>query len=85
MTQELNCRYCEQPLFVVIKQPIPLDRLEIHMIDKQAASNSGVKNAFVLVHISRFQQIIALCLLQAKDESLKVSLNLTQFRTNQLG
>ncbi|XP_063728372.1 uncharacterized protein LOC134855924 isoform X2 [Symsagittifera roscoffensis] len=64
-------RYMEQPLFVVIKQPIPLDRLEVHPVDKQAASSSGLKNAFVLVHISRFQQIIALCLLQAKDDSLK--------------
>ena len=71
----------EHPLFLVIKQPIPLDRLEVHMIDRHSASSSGLKNAFVLVHISRFQQIIALCLLQAKDEALKVKTKIWAMET----
>ena len=33
---------------------------------------NGLKNAFVLVQISRFQQIIGVCTLQAPNENAKV-------------
>lgn len=37
---------------------------------------NGLKNAFVLVQISRFQQIIGVCTLQAPTENAKVGNNI---------
>ena len=38
-----------------------------------AAGGSGMKNAFVIVQITRFQQVIGVFTLQAPTEALKVS------------
>jgi hypothetical protein len=54
----------------------------MHVLLRVAAS--GMKNVFVLVHISRFQQIIGLFSLQASSETAKVGQSHTSFKINSL-
>ncbi|ELT96068.1 hypothetical protein CAPTEDRAFT_140689, partial [Capitella teleta] len=61
----------EGAVFVVYRQPMALDRLTVHDIRPPDATANGLRNAFVLVQISRFQQIIGVCTLQAPSENAK--------------
>ncbi|XP_070559301.1 uncharacterized protein [Ptychodera flava] len=64
--------------FTVYKQPIPLDRLELIDVEPQEAN--GLKNGFVVLHISRFQQVLAILTFQGSNSSVKNTW-LTQIRT----
>ncbi|XP_046565997.1 uncharacterized protein LOC124274678 isoform X1 [Haliotis rubra] len=65
--------------YTVYRQPIALDRFNIHDVTSVDAAACGLKNIFVLVQFSRFQQIIGVYTLQASCESSK-STWLTQIR-----
>lgn len=56
--------------FKVYKQPIPLDRVYIIDIDKP--ENSLEKQAWVVIHATRFRQIIGAYTLQAANDATKV-------------
>ncbi|XP_064632140.1 uncharacterized protein LOC135490699 isoform X3 [Lineus longissimus] len=58
---------------IVYKQPIALDRFTIHDVGHHEASVNGLKHAFVLVQISRFQQIIGVYTLQAATDAIKAT------------
>ncbi|XP_076095359.1 uncharacterized protein LOC143066243 isoform X2 [Mytilus galloprovincialis] len=58
--------------YVVIKQPMSLDRLSLHDIGHAEAVANGLKNAFVLVQISRYQQVIGVYTFQCPNEMMKV-------------
>ncbi|OWF41968.1 uncharacterized protein LOC110461715 [Mizuhopecten yessoensis] len=55
----------------VYRQPVALDRLSVHDITPSDATANGLKHAFVLVQISRYQQIIGVFTLQAVTDSHK--------------
>ncbi|CAH1782625.1 unnamed protein product [Owenia fusiformis] len=61
----------EGAIFVVYRQPVALDRFSLHDISTSEASASGLKHSFVLVQISRFQQIIGVYTLQAATDVIK--------------
>lgn len=68
--------------YVVYKQPLSLDRFYIHDVPGSdgsgggsgggGSSSSNLKNAFVLVCLNRFQQVITVHTFQAASESAKV-------------
>ncbi|OXB62351.1 hypothetical protein ASZ78_014802 [Callipepla squamata] len=55
----------------VLDQPIPLDRLILKNVDPIHVTVSSLRNAFLIQHENRFQQCIAVFLLQAQTESAK--------------
>lgn len=57
--------------YTVHRQPIALDRLGIHDVAPQEATANGLKYAFVIVQISRFQQIIDVFTIQAQSDAVK--------------
>ncbi|KAK3595624.1 hypothetical protein CHS0354_009588 [Potamilus streckersoni] len=61
----------DKACYIVHRQPIALDRFGLHDINAAEAAANGVKNAFVLVQFSRFQQIIGVYTLQAPNEMTK--------------
>ncbi|XP_055343284.1 pleckstrin homology domain-containing family G member 7-like isoform X2 [Paramacrobiotus metropolitanus] len=65
--------------FVVYKQPMPLDRIMVHDMSPSEQSNPLLKNSLVILHVSRYQQIISAVTLQASNESAKI-LWLTKLR-----
>ncbi|XP_077983070.1 uncharacterized protein LOC144437876 [Glandiceps talaboti] len=64
--------------FTVYKQPIPLDRVELIEVEPQEAN--GLKNAFVALHISRYQQVLAVLTFQTENVNAKNAW-LTQLRS----
>ncbi|XP_064605260.1 pleckstrin homology domain-containing family G member 7-like isoform X2 [Liolophura sinensis] len=61
----------EHSMLVVHRQPIPLDRFRVHEIGSLEAVVHGLKLGFVLVHSSRYQQIIGVYTLQTSNDSEK--------------
>ncbi|XP_076447210.1 uncharacterized protein LOC143284454 isoform X2 [Babylonia areolata] len=59
--------------FVVFRQPLALDRFTLHDIPPPDASANGLKQVLVLVHLSRFQQVLGVFTLQASCDSTKVT------------
>ncbi|CAE1176857.1 unnamed protein product [Acanthosepion pharaonis] len=57
--------------FTVYRQPIALDRLIMHDLTSSEAISCGLKNTFILLHISRFQQVIGVYTLQTNNDSTK--------------
>lgn len=57
--------------FTVYRQPIALDRLIMHDLTSSEAISCGLKNTFILLHISRFQQVIGVYTLQTNSDSTK--------------
>ncbi|XP_052830923.1 pleckstrin homology domain-containing family G member 7 [Octopus bimaculoides] len=57
--------------FTVYRQPIALDRLIMHELTPSESMSCGLKNTFMLLHISRFQQVIGVYTLQACNETSK--------------
>ncbi|KAK0064027.1 Pleckstriny domain-containing family G member 7 [Biomphalaria pfeifferi] len=57
--------------YIVLRQPLALDRFTIHDISPSDAAVNGLKHCFVLVHISRFQQIIGAFTFQAACDATK--------------
>lgn len=62
--------------FKVCKQPIPLDRVCI--LDIEKPENGLEKHAWLVVHTTRFRQIIGAYTLQAANDATKVSSLTTQ-------
>ena len=58
--------------YVVYKQPLSLDRFFIHEVAPHEAALSKLENAFILVCLNRFQQIVTVHTFQAETEQLKV-------------
>ena len=55
--------------YIVWKQPLPIDRFILYDLDEYPGNS--IKNGFVLVHISRFKQAIAIHTLQASSQDVK--------------
>lgn len=60
--------------YVVHKQPLSLDRFFIHEVAPQEAVVSKLENAFILICLNRFQQIVQVHTFQADTEIVKVIL-----------
>ena len=60
--------------YVVYKQPLSLDRFFVHEVTPNEASMSKLDNAFVLVCLNRFQQIITVHTFQTESEQIKVTI-----------
>ncbi|OQV15361.1 putative Pleckstrin-like proteiny domain-containing family G member 7 [Hypsibius exemplaris] len=58
--------------YIVYKQPMPLDRIMVHDMSPPDQGGGALKNSIVILHISRYQQIIGAVTLQASTEALKV-------------
>ncbi|VDI78562.1 Hypothetical predicted protein [Mytilus galloprovincialis] len=61
----------DHAFYEVYQQPIALDRFSMHDVGSTEAAVNGLKCIFVLVHISRFQQIIGVYTLQASCDNNK--------------
>lgn len=59
-------------LYTVYKQPISLDRICLHDVPPTETAANGIKSAFVLVQISRYQQIIGVFTLQCSNDATKL-------------
>ncbi|XP_041347566.1 uncharacterized protein LOC121367453 [Gigantopelta aegis] len=59
--------------YIVYRQPVALDRFAVHDISTNDATACGLKNIFVIVQFSRFQQIIGVSTLQAQCETSKTT------------
>ncbi|XP_023664724.2 pleckstrin homology domain-containing family G member 7 isoform X1 [Paramormyrops kingsleyae] len=57
--------------FMVLDQPISLDRLQLRNVDQLNATASGLPNTFVILHLNRYQQCVGVYILQAGSETLK--------------
>ncbi|KAL6106960.1 plekhg7 [Pungitius sinensis] len=57
--------------FVVLDQPVSLDRLQLKNIDQLNASASGLPHSFIIMHQNRYQQCIGAFILQAASEAAK--------------
>ena len=69
--------------YYVHKQPIPVESLSIHDIGAAEAGAAGMKNLFVIVQRSSFQQVIGVFTLQAHTLLGKVSvISLVHFYSN---
>uniref|UniRef100_A0A8C9TF19 Pleckstrin homology domain containing, family G (with RhoGef domain) member 7 n=2 Tax=Scleropages formosus TaxID=113540 RepID=A0A8C9TF19_SCLFO len=71
--QELHTLLQEGCTFTVLDQPISLDRLQLRNVDQLNAAASGIPNSFVIMHQNRYQQVIAVFILQAPSEAIKKS------------
>ncbi|XP_072027482.1 uncharacterized protein [Amphiura filiformis] len=60
-------------IYIVHKPQLPLDRLDIMELDQQKATANGLKNAFVLIQMNRYQQVTAAYTLMSQEESTKSS------------
>ncbi|KAF4101274.1 pleckstrin homology domain-containing family G member 7 isoform X1 [Onychostoma macrolepis] len=69
--QELDLLLQESCSFIVLDQPISLDRLQLKNIDQLNATASGLPNSFIIMHQNRYQQCIGVFILQAQTESVK--------------
>ncbi|XP_013405668.1 pleckstrin homology domain-containing family G member 7 [Lingula anatina] len=59
--------------YTVYRQPISLDRFSLHDVGPAEAQANGLKNAFVIVQITRFQQIVGIYTFQAPSETAKAA------------
>ena len=58
--------------YVVYKQPLSLDRFFVHEVTPAESAISKLDNAFVLVCLNRFQQIVTVHTFQTESEQIKV-------------
>ncbi|XP_026220648.1 pleckstrin homology domain-containing family G member 7 isoform X2 [Anabas testudineus] len=68
---ELDLLLKEGCTFMVLDQPVSLDRLQLKNIDQLNASTSGLPHSFIIMHQNRYQQCIGAFILQAASESAK--------------
>lgn len=59
--------------YTVHRQPIALDRLSVHDVSQTEAAANGLKCAFVIVQISRFQQIIGVFTMSSPSDASKTA------------
>ena len=57
-----------------IFQPLSLDRFFIHEVSPAEAATARLENAFILINLNRFQQIISVFTLQAESEQMRVNM-----------
>ena len=69
--------------YVVYKQPLSLDRFFIHEVSTAEANMAKLENAFILINLNRFQQIVSVQTFQAESEQLKVN-KFSSFRENHI-
>ncbi|XP_077862369.1 pleckstrin homology domain-containing family G member 7-like [Saccoglossus kowalevskii] len=73
-------------LFTVCKQPISVDRMEVIEVEPQDAN--GLKHAFVILHINRYQQVQTVLTFQAGNSNLRnkwlTHLRAAKLRVNEL-
>ena len=60
--------------YVVYKQPLSLDRFFIHEVSTAEANMAKLENAFILINLNRFQQIVSVQTFQAESEQQKVNI-----------
>ena len=58
--------------YIVYKQPLSLDRFFIHEVAPQEAAQAKLDNAFVLICLNRFQQIVQVHTFQTESEQARV-------------
>ncbi|XP_062441169.1 pleckstrin homology domain-containing family G member 7 [Rhea pennata] len=68
---ELQSLIREGGFCTVLDQPIPLDRLILRNVDPFHVTVFSLRNAFLIQHENRYQQCIAVFLLQAQTETAK--------------
>ncbi|KAM4618764.1 LOW QUALITY PROTEIN: pleckstrin homology domain-containing family G member 7 [Polymixia lowei] len=68
---ELDQLLKEGCTFMVLDQPVSLDRLQLKNIDQLNASTSGLPHSFIIMHQNRYQQCIGAFILQAPSETVK--------------
>ncbi|XP_057879271.1 pleckstrin homology domain-containing family G member 7 [Melospiza georgiana] len=71
LTPELQSFIREGGFCTVLDQPIPLDRLILKNVEPIQVTVFSLRNAFLIQHENRYQQCIALFLLQAQTETAK--------------
>ncbi|XP_023789073.1 pleckstrin homology domain-containing family G member 7 isoform X3 [Cyanistes caeruleus] len=71
LTPELQSFIREGGFCTVLDQPIPLDRLVLKNVEPIQVTVSSLRNAFLIQHENRYQQCIAVFLLQAQTETAK--------------
>ncbi|TRZ16546.1 hypothetical protein HGM15179_010599 [Zosterops borbonicus] len=71
LTPELQSFIREGGFCTVLDQPIPLDRLILKNVEPVQVSVFSLRNAFLIQHENRYQQCIAVFLLQAQTETAK--------------
>ncbi|NXE49876.1 PKHG7 protein, partial [Casuarius casuarius] len=71
LAPELQSLIREGGFCTVLDQPIPLDRLILRNIDPFHVTVFSLRNAFLIQHENRYQQCIAVFLLQAQTETAK--------------
>lgn len=59
--------------YIIYKQPLSLDRFFIHDVSPTEAALTKLENAFVLIGLNRFQQIIGVHTFQAYSEQIKAT------------
>ncbi|NXA13308.1 PKHG7 protein, partial [Sapayoa aenigma] len=73
LTPELQSFIREGGFCTVLDQPIPLDRLILKNIEHIHVTVLSLRNAFLIQHENRYQQCIAVFLLQAPTETSKAT------------
>ncbi|XP_030816683.1 pleckstrin homology domain-containing family G member 7 [Camarhynchus parvulus] len=71
LTPKLQSFIREGGFCTVLDQPIPLDRLILKNVEPVQVTVFSLRNAFLIQHENRYQQCIALFLLQAQTETAK--------------
>ncbi|RLW06248.1 hypothetical protein DV515_00004582 [Chloebia gouldiae] len=71
LTPELQSFIREGGFCTVLDQPIPLDRLILKNVEPLQVTVFSLRNAFLIQHENRYQQCIAVFLLQAQTETAK--------------
>ncbi|XP_066039467.1 pleckstrin homology domain-containing family G member 7 [Chamaea fasciata] len=71
LTPELQSFIREGGFCTVLDQPIPLDRLILKNVEPIQVTVFSLRNAFLIQHENRYQQCIAVFLLQAQSETAK--------------
>nr|XP_009672898.1 PREDICTED: pleckstrin homology domain-containing family G member 7 [Struthio camelus australis] len=71
LAPELQSLIREGGFCTVLDQPIPLDRLILRTVDPFHVTVFSLRNAFLIQHENRYQQCIAVFLLQAQTETAK--------------
>ncbi|XP_028813657.1 pleckstrin homology domain-containing family G member 7 isoform X2 [Denticeps clupeoides] len=69
--QELEQLLQDCCTFTVLDQPVSLDRLQLKNVDQLNATASSLPHSFIIMHQNRYQQCIAVFILQAPTEAAK--------------
>uniref|UniRef100_A0A8B9PQ84 Pleckstrin homology and RhoGEF domain containing G7 n=1 Tax=Apteryx owenii TaxID=8824 RepID=A0A8B9PQ84_APTOW len=79
LAPELQSLIREGGSCTVLDQPIPLDRLILRNVDPFHVTVFSLRNAFLIQHENRYQQCIAVFLLQAQTEAAKIETAISNY------